>query len=61
MSPKRNIKVQGDNSNLGASGTTVSDQQSKSLGNPGWPSKTENPIIAPSNSSSINKGEYAKL
>ena len=58
--PKKTTHVQGDNSNLGASGT-VSDQPSKSLGNPGWPSKTENPIITPSNSSSINKGESAIL
>ena len=56
MSPKKNTKTQGDNSSLGASGTSTSATSSKSLGNPGWPSKTENPIITPSNTSSANKG-----
>ena len=56
MSPKKNIKTQGDNSSLGASGTSTNDKPSKSVGNPGWPSKTENPIITPSNTSSVTKG-----
>ena len=56
MSPKKDMKTQGDNSSLGSSGASASATSSKSLGNPGWPSKTENPIITPSNTSSVNKG-----
>ena len=56
MSPKKNMKTKVDNSSFGASGTSTSETSSKSLGNPGWPSKTENPIITPSNTSSANKG-----
>ena len=57
LSPKKTSNIQGDNSNLGATGISSDSKQSKSAGNPGWSTKIENPMIKPSTSSSISTGE----
>lgn len=51
------MTVTGDNSgeNITKSTSTIKEQ-GKELGNPGWPSKIENPVVMPSTSSQLVKG-----
>jgi hypothetical protein len=53
----KNMTVTGDNSgeNITKSTSTIKEQ-GKELGNPGWPSKIENPVVMPSTSSQLVKG-----
>ena len=61
LSPKKSSNIQGDNSNLGATGISSDSKQSKSVGNPGWSTKIETPMIKPSTSSSISTGETLRF
>ena len=57
VAPKRDVMSKRDNrSKCNAGSILDAKEPEKALGNPGWPSKTENTIVMPSNSNNMDKG-----
>ena len=49
------LKSDNVNESIAKPKSTIKEQE-KSLGNPGWPSKIENPVVVQPNSSHLGKG-----
>ena len=57
VAPKRDMMSKSDNtSKCNAESMSGAKEQEKDVGNPEWPSKTENTIVMPSNSNNMDKG-----